>query len=103
MIRLTIVLFLSVASYACMAQSSESENNPKWDYKIYLKKPAKLIERIMNCKDSTLINGSLSENKTSVVMTNYVPGVKVRVNVVYEDGAEESFETSPCFIDPIIP
>lgn len=35
-------------------------------------------------------------------MKDYEPGNKVYVRVLYEDGTEEEFVRSPCFIDPVI-
>jgi hypothetical protein len=104
MTRLTIALLLAIASLGCVAQASnETATESKWDYKIYLKKPAKKIEQLLNEKDKTPINGSISDAKNSIIMTNYVPGNQVRIKVVYEDGDEEEFVTSPCYIDPVIP
>lgn len=104
MLRLLIAFLFTAASFACFAQTStETASESKWDYKIYLRQPAKKIEQLLNEKDKTPINGSIGENKTSIIMTNYVPGNQVRVKVVYDDDTEEEFVSSPCYIDPIVP
>ena len=48
------------------------------------------------------IQGKLSEDRKSIIMKNYEDGNKVRVKVIYEDGTEEEFTKSPCYIDPVI-
>jgi len=35
-------------------------------------------------------------------MKEYQTGNKVRVKVLYEDGTEDEFVKSPCYIDPVV-
>ncbi len=48
------------------------------------------------------IQGKLSEDRKSIIMKDYESGSKVHVKVLYEDGSEEEFTKSPCYIDPVI-
>ena len=72
------------------------------DFQIYLKQPAKSIKLLMYEKDFTPIQGTLSEDRKSVIIKNYKTGTKVHVKVEYEDGTIDEFIKSPCFIDPVI-
>lgn len=48
------------------------------------------------------IQGKLSEDRKSIIMKNYEQGNRVHIKVVYDDGTEDDFTKSPCFIDPVI-
>jgi hypothetical protein len=87
---------------ACHAQSDSIPGLPKYDYQIYLPKPAKEIKQLLYEKDCTPINGTLSDGKKSIIMQDYETGNKVHVIVTYTDGTEDEFVRSPCFIDPVI-
>ena len=84
------------------AQSNQILPVNKTDYQIYLKQPAKEIRLLMYEKNFTPIQGTLSEDRKSIIMKNYENGNKVHVKVLYEDGSEEEFTKSPCYIDPVI-
>src|SRR5579862_8499656 len=99
---LLILFFVCVAGAACFAQTDSVAPFPKSDYQIYLKQPAKEIRQLLYEKDCTPINGSLSDNKKSILMKDYEQGSKVHVVVIYEDGTEDEFVRSPCFIDPVL-
>ena len=77
-------------------------NGDKKDFQIHLKSPAKTIRLLMYEKNFVPIQGTLSEDKKSIIIKNYEPGSKVHVKVEYEDGSVEEFVRSPCFIDPVI-
>jgi len=93
-----MLLFVSAAS----AQSERINPVNKTDYQIFLKQPAKEIKLLMYEKNFTPIQGTLSEDRKSIIMKNYESGSKVHVKVLYDDGSEEEFTKSPCYIDPVI-
>jgi hypothetical protein len=100
-------VFLSVvlifASNVCFAQTENNNSAlPRFDYQIYLQKPAKEIKELLFYKECTPIKGKISDSKKNIIMKDYEPGNKVYVRVLYEDGTEEEFVRSPCFIDPVI-
>jgi hypothetical protein len=72
------------------------------DYQIFLSKPAKAIRLLMYEKNFVPIQGTLSEDKKSIIIKNYESGSKVHVKVEYEDGTVDEFVKSPCFIDPVV-
>jgi len=84
------------------AQTVNEPPKPKWDYQIYLKQPAKEIKEILYEKDCAPVKGSLSQDKKTIILKDYEEGKRVYVKVVYEDGTEEEFTKSSCFIDPVI-
>lgn len=94
--------FFILVTAACYAQSDSIPGLPKYDYQIYLTKPAREIKQLLYEKDCTPIEGTISDNKKSIVMHDYERGNKVHVIVIYEDGTEDEFVRSPCFIDPVI-
>ena len=53
-------------------------------------------------KDFTPIQGTLSEDRKSIIIKDYKTGSKVHVKVEYEDGTVDEFVKSPCFIDPVV-
>jgi hypothetical protein len=91
---------LFLLSFTAEAQSDTTRS--KTDFQIFLKQPAKEVKRILYEKNFLPIQGELSEDHKAVIIKNYQQGSKVRVKVVYEDGTEEEFVKSPCFIDPVI-
>ena len=102
--RLTFGLLVLLLFVACAvnAQTDSTGFNPKWDYQIYLKQPAVQIKEILNEKTCEPINGTLSDNKKSVIMKNYQKGARIYLKVIYQDGSEEEIIKSSCFIDPVI-
>jgi len=87
---------------AANAQSDHSSPVNKTDFQIFLKQPAKEIKLLMYEKDFTPIQGTLSEDRKSIIMKNYDRESKVHVKVLYDDGSVDEFTKSPCFIDPVI-
>ena len=94
-------MFFFVTTSICTAQT-DSTDLPKYDYQIYLSKPAKEIKQLLYEKDCTPIKGSISDGKKSIIMQGYEHGNKVHVTIIYIDGTEDEFVRSPCFIDPVI-
>jgi len=91
--------------FFCLAATAQSESKSpvkKTDYQIFLKQPAKQIKLLMYENSFTPIQGIISEDKKSIIMKDYEIGNKVHVKVLYEDGSEEEFTKSPCYIDPVI-
>ena len=82
--------------------STQVQPEKKPDYEIHLKQPAKEIKLLMYEKNFLPIQGKLAEDHKSVIMKDYQNGAKVRVKVIYEDGTEDEFVKSPCFIDPVV-
>ncbi|CAN5561947.1 hypothetical protein BH11BAC1_BH11BAC1_04020 [soil metagenome] len=80
----------------------DGEAKPKTDFQIFLKQPAKEIKLLMYEKNFLPIQGKLSEDHKSIIMKNYENGSKVHVKVLYDDGTEEDFIKSPCYIDPVV-
>lgn len=103
MVNMIRLLFIGIF-FCCTTGTSATEDTTRIqrDYQIYLKQPAKSIKLLMYEKDFTPIQGTLSEDKKSVIIKNYKTGAKVHVKVEYEDGTVEEFVKSPCFIDPVI-
>ena len=102
MFRFTALLFVFV--FMAMVSSAQRENDnskPKSDYQIFLKQPAKQIKLLMYEKNFLPIQGKLSEDRKSIIMKDYDRGNKVHVKVLYDDGTEEDFVKSPCYIDPL--
>ena len=103
MLRVLVIICCCVfKGYTSYAQSDSIPGLPKYDYQIYLPKPAKEIKQLLYEKDCTPINGSISDGKKSIIMQGYEHGNKVHVVVIYTDGTEDEFVRSPCFIDPVI-
>ncbi len=101
-LRFSIILFSLLTSAACYAQTDSTYHLPKYDYQIYLPKPAKEIQQLLFEKDCTPINGKISESKKTIIMRDYEPGNKVHIKVLYIDGTDDEFVRSPCYIDPVI-
>jgi hypothetical protein len=97
-----LLTFPSLSSFAQTNSTDTTDYLPRWDYQIYLKQPAKEIDQLLYEKDCTPINGSLSDNKKSIIMKDYERGNKVHVVIIYDDGSRDEFVRSPCFIDPVI-
>ncbi len=95
-----ILLFFFLSSQ--LAKSQDSLFVKKQDFQIFLPHPAKQIKYLMYDKNFLPIQGTLSEDKKSVIMKEYQTGNRVRVKVEYEDGTVEEIIKSPCFIDPVI-
>ena len=96
-------LLLTVFTLHCLAQNDTPEAKPKWDYQIYLTKPAKELKEVKFNEDCSDIKGTLSYDKQRIIIKDYEQGKKVYVKVLYEDGTtEEEFVRSSCFIDPVI-
>ena len=91
-----------LAGFKSHAKSDSIPGLPKYDYQIYLPKPAKEIKQLLYEKDCTPIKGSISDGKKSIIMQGYEHGNKVHVIVIYVDGTEDEFVRSPCYIDPVI-
>ena len=103
MFRAFIILCCcTLMGLGCYAQSDSIAGLPKYDYQIYLPKPAKEVKQLLYEKDCSPIKGSISDNKKSIIMQGYERGNKVHVTIIYEDGSEDDFVRSPCFIDPVI-
>ena len=102
MVRLLFFFSFLLGSAGAFAQSDSSRSEPKPDFQIYLKQPAREIKLLMYEKNFLPIQGKLSEDRKSIIMKSYEPGARVHVKVVYEDGTVEDFVKSPCFIDPVI-
>jgi hypothetical protein len=106
MFRSVLILNFCIAMVticAAQTQPNTTSTEPKYDYQIYLKKPARQVQELLNEKDCTPMNGHLSEDGKTVILKDYPKqGAKVHVKVVYEDGSDDDFVRSPCFIDPII-
>src|SRR4051812_27147527 len=100
--KLSLIAFMLLCVIAANAQSDYIKPVNKTDYQIFLKQPAKEIKLLMYEKNFTPIQGILSEDRKSIIMKNYELGSKVHVKVLYEDGSEEEFTKSPCYIDPVI-
>jgi hypothetical protein len=102
MLKWLCALFFCLRLIPSIAQTDSTGSQPRYDYQIYLPKPAKEIKQLLYEKDCTPINGEISVTKKSIVMKGYQQGNKVHVIVIYEDGTEDEFVRSPCFIDPVI-
>ena len=103
MFRVLLILFFCVLKgQDVFAQSDSIPGLPKYDYQIYLSKPAKEIKELLYEKDCTPIKGNISDGKKSIIMQGYEHGNKVHVVVIYIDGTEDEFVRSPCYIDPVI-
>ena len=85
-----------------LAEGDSTQTKNRQDYQIFLKQPAKQIKLIMYEKNFIPIQGKLSEDRKSVIMKDYENGNKVHVKVLYDDGTEEEFVKSPCYIDPVV-
>lgn len=96
-----LIIFICITS-SVLASGDSTQAKPKQDYQIFLKQPAKQIKAIMYEKNFLPIQGKLSEDRRSVIMKDYEGGNRVRVKVVYEDGTEDEFVRSPCYIDPVV-
>jgi hypothetical protein len=102
-VRQIFFLFFSLlVSAVGYAQTDSTYHLPKYDYQIYLPKPAKEIQQLLFEKDCTPINGKISESKKTIIMRDYEPGNKVHIKVTYTDGTDDEFVRSPCYIDPVI-
>jgi hypothetical protein len=100
--RLPLITLMLLCVLFANAQSDFIKPVNKTDYQIFLKQPAKEIKLLMYEKNFTPIQGILSEDRKSIIMKNYELGSKVHVKVLYDDGSEEEFTKSPCYIDPVI-
>ena len=61
--KIIVLCFFLSATSVCLAQTDSTENMPKYDYQIYLPKPAKEIKQLLYEKDCTPIKGSISDGK----------------------------------------
>ena len=102
MIRLLFFASIIFCSLDSFSQVENGKSVPKSDYQIFLKQPAKEIKLLMYENNFLPIQGKLSEDRKSIIMKNYENGSKVHVKVLYDDGTEEDFVKSPCYIDPVI-
>jgi hypothetical protein len=102
MIKILFTSLILLYSICALGQNEQSKEEPKTDFQIYLKQPAKEIKLLMYEKNFVPIQGTLSEDRKSIIMKNYENGNKVHVKVLYDDGTEEEFTKSPCYIDPVI-
>ena len=100
MIRWTLIAAFFFYSLSLFSQDKKPVQ--RTDYQIFLKQPAKEIKLLMYEKSFLPIQGKLSEDRKSIIMKDYESGSKVHVKVLYEDGSEEEFTKSPCYIDPVI-
>ena len=101
--RLVPLLFVfAFISFCSSAQTDDDKSKPKTYYQIYLKQPAKKIKLLMDDKKLLPVQGIISDDKKSIILKNYEKGTKVRVVVVYEDGKEDEFIKTPCYIDPVV-
>jgi hypothetical protein len=96
-----ISIFL-LLSMAVNASAPDSTTQRKQDYQIFLKQPVKSIKLLMYEKNFLPIKGRISEDKKSVIISDYESGSKVHVKVEYEDGSIDEFVKSPCYIDPLV-
>ncbi len=100
---LLLLVFLAMSGHLfAVVDSTQVETDKKPDYQIHLKQPAKEIKLLMYEKNFLPIQGKLSEDHKSVIMKDYQGGSKVRIKIIYEDGTEDEFVRSPCFIDPVV-
>ena len=99
---LSISLFWAFSFERCNAQGDSTSFRPKYDYQIYLKQPGKEIKELIYKTNSIPISGYLSDDKKTIIMKDYEQGSKVHIKILYDDGTEEEFDKSPCFIDPVI-
>lgn len=97
-----IFLLLFTCMGFCYSQTDTTYHLPKYDYQIYLTKPAKEVQQLLFEKDCTPISGKISDTKKTIIMKDYEPGNKVHIKVLYMDGTDDEFVRSPCFIDPVI-
>ena len=93
---------LSFVFSTAIGFAQDKPDQSKSDFQIFLKQPAKEIKLLMYEKNFLPIQGRLSEDRKSIIMKNYEIGSKVHVKVLYDDGTEDEFTKSPCFIDPVI-
>ena len=94
-------VFVIILSTPLHAQTEDVKPVKKKDYQIYLKQPAKEIRLIWYEKDFRPIQGKLSDDKKSIIIKAYEQGERARVKIIYEDGTEDDFIKSPCYIDPV--
>ena len=79
MIRFVISSFFCfILTGCCYSQTDTTYHLSKYDYQIYLSKPAKEIQQLLFEKDCTPINGKLSEGKKNIIMKDYEPGNNVQ-------------------------
>ena len=102
MVRCFLLIAFLFFSNASFAQPEKDNSAPKTDFQIFLKHPAKEIKLLMYERSFLPIQGKLSEDRKSIIMKNYEDGNKVHVKVIYDDGTEDEFTKSPCYIDPVI-
>jgi hypothetical protein len=102
MIRVFFLTAFILSSCFAFSQSEQPKTPAKSDFQIYLKQPARSIKLLMYERSFLPIQGKLSEDRKSIIMKDYEHGNKVHVKVQYEDGTEEEFTKSPCYIDPVI-
>ncbi len=72
-------------------------------HQIYLEKPAISIQELKYEKDGTKIKGSLSQDRSRIIMDSYDHKGRVSFTVNYADGTFETLSVGSCFIDPVIP
>jgi hypothetical protein len=102
-VSLLTISFVSKAQTDNSSVKTPAEQvQPKQDFQIFLKQPAKQIKLLMYEKNFLPIQGKLSDDKKSIIMKDYEKGSQVHVKVVYEDGTVDEFTKSPCYIDPVI-
>jgi len=103
MIRFSLLsAFVFLFTSCGYSQTDSTYHLPRYDYQIYLPKPAKEIQQLLFEKDCTPINGKISESKKTIIMKDYEPGNKVHLKILYLDGTDDEFVRSPCYIDPVI-
>jgi hypothetical protein len=102
-----LIFSLLICSVVVRAQntatpSTTTEKSKINGYQIFLKQPAKEIKLLMYDKNFLPIHGTLSEDRKSIIMKDYIKGNRVYAKVVYDDGTVDEFTKSPCYIDPVI-
>ncbi|MCX6291974.1 MAG: hypothetical protein NT126_09460 [Bacteroidetes bacterium] len=102
LLKAILTALFIVSGFFASASGDSTKVEKKQDYQIFLKHPAKEIRLLMYEKNFLPIQGKLSEDRQSVILKDYQFGNKVRVKVIYEDGTEDEFVKSPCYIDPVV-
>jgi hypothetical protein len=100
--RNTFLILFFFGTCNLLIAGDTTQVQQRQDYQIYLKQPAKTIKLLMYEKNFLPIQGKLSDDRKSVIMKDYQGGNRVHVKVIYDDGTEDEFVKSPCYIDPVI-
>lgn len=72
-------------------------------HQIYLDQPADKIIKIKYSDSEEAIKHYLTPDKETIILENYDGLSRVEVTIKYNDGTEESFSKSRCYIDIYVP